>query len=154
MLLNRNQIFKMVLSSLWRSPKDWEVDSHEKKVMPWTSIYWITNEKLDINIWAANGLPYFKLQKSENESFLGRLYGKKIKLNIFQTTLLHIAYLRKIRKYPYLLILIRYFFVGAISLFFVNILVFYLENFSSEKEMVLNLSKIEYRNDIIDKILK
>ena len=149
MILKRNQVFKMVLRSLWRNPKDWEINSHGSEVKFWTTIYDISNQELDIKIWTANGMPFFELNKmTSNHSW----YGDKVKLNILQSTILHIVYLRKIRNYSYLAILIRYLLVGCLTSF-TGILVCYITNFNNKKEVDLNLSKVEYRNSVINEIL-
>lgn len=165
MVLNGKQIFNLTLKSLWRNSKDWEIDCHGNTPRFWRSIYWITNEKLGVRIWAANGMPFFEVQnigevvtKSlSDHGFAPHTYSyfreEKVRLSILQTTLLHIVFLRKIRRYPYFLILLRYLILGLVSLGFIMPLICYLENYQNKKEIKINISKKEYRNIILEEIL-
>ena len=155
--MHRNQIFRMVLKSMWNKPQEWYCDSHGKSIRFYTSVYWITNERLNVKIWTANGLPYFVLQKNEEIREFGSRYyfisNTKIKISVLQTLLLHIVYLRKIRKYPYIMILIRYLIAGVLSLGFISPMMCYLENFQNQKEVDMELEKSEKRNIILNEIL-
>lgn len=165
MVLNGKQIFNLILKSLWKNTKDWDIDCHGNTPRFWRSIYWITNEKLGVRIWAANGMPFFEVQnigeivtKSlSDHGFAPHTYSyireEKVRLSILQTTLLHIVYLRKIRRYPYLLILLRYLILGSITMCFIGPLLCYLENYQNKKEIKINISKKEYRNIILEEIL-
>ena len=166
MLLSGSQIFNLVLKSLWKNTKDWEIDCHGNTPRFWRGIYWITNEKLGVRIWTANGMPFFEIQNigevvtaSVTLNHSGSTYThsyfreEKVRLSILQTTLLHIVFLRKIRKYPYFLILLRYLILGSVSLGFIMPLLCYLENYQNKKEIKINISKKEYRNIILEEIL-
>jgi len=165
MVLNGKQIFNLVLKSLWKNTKDWDIDCHGNTPRFWRSIYWITNEKLGVRIWSANGMPFFEVQNIgevvtkplSTHGFAPHTYSyfreEKVRLSILQTTLLHIVYLRKIRKYPYFLILLRYLILGSITMFFISPLMCYLENYQNKKEIKINISKKEYRNIILEEIL-
>jgi hypothetical protein len=151
--MHRDQIFKLVKSSLWNNPGEWHLDHHkDHKPKIFTTIYWLVNQRLGVKFWTANGLPYFTMSKIESEG-LFIMEREKIKLTLLQTTLLHIIYLRKIKKYPYLLILIRYALFGTLSIFFVAPLLVYLENLTNKKEVELNIKKTEQRNIILNQIL-
>lgn len=152
--MHRDQIFKLVKSSLWNNPGEWNLDHHKyHEPKMFTTIYWLYNKRLGVKFWTANGLPYFTMSKIESVgSFI--MEREKIKLTLLQTTLLNIIYLRKIKKYPYLLILIRYALIGTLSFFFLSPLLVYFENLSGKKEVELNIEKSEHRDIILNQILK
>lgn len=154
MKIHRDQIFKLVKSSLWNNPDGWYLDhhkDHEPKLF--TPIYWLVNKRLGVKFWTSNGLPYFVMSKMESE-VLFVMEREKIKLSLLQTTILHLIYLRKVRKYPYLLILLRYILLGSFTIFFISPLLVYLENLTNKKEVELDIEKSEYRNIILNQILK
>jgi hypothetical protein len=144
MVFKRNSIFKMVLKSLWITPGDWECETHGVDIHFFTNIYWLINNDLDLKIWTANGLTFFKLENGK---------GIRVRLSFLQSLILHIAYLRKVRKYPYIFILIRYILTSIITILIISPLIHYLESYSDKKELYLSIEKSKRRSMILDEIL-
>lgn len=157
MKFSGKRIFKMVLRSMWKTPEEWTLDSHGKTGI-FRSVYWAENEELDIKVWCANGLPFFEFQQLNYHKnglfpFFG---GPKVSMGVLHSIILHIVYLRKLRKYPYLAILFRYLLIGVVLVgvgTLVNILLLFINNYQNSKEIELDISKSEVLDRKLEQIL-
>lgn len=158
--MTNKEIYKMVKESMISEPHKWYDDTHN-----------VFCESLGLKFWTSNGISFFELSSMGfldfhhylNMSITHPEYDRakgsrecEIKLSVLQTINLHIIYLRKIKKYPYLFILLRYILIGVLTLgisSFVSPLIIWATNHSNSKNVDLELSKSVIREQRFKKLL-
>jgi len=127
MILNRDKLYKMILLSISDNTSDWILTD-----------YRICNKGLSIEAWICNGIWFFQFNIESNY--------KKIRFSVYQTIILHIFYLRKIKKNSYILILLRYLLFSWISP--ITIFLLYLNTNNNETSKNIDLGKIDDLSNI------
>lgn len=139
--LNRKEYIKMIIDSLKNDPESWEYDN-----------YRIYNYKINSNIWVANGLPYIEIQYSDDIVVFFKITNK-VKLNLLQSIIIHLLYLRKVRKRSLIYITLRYMILGIMGIVIAPIMIISNNWYNYTGDVTINVSKDYYREYRLSKLL-
>lgn len=138
--LNTEELYSMIKNSISKYPESWTYDEFK-----------IYSSEIGSNIWIANGLSHIEIQCGEYD----QLYGKHIKLSLLQGMIIHILYLRKIRKRSILYILLRYLILGTLAMGILIVPIIFIENNYSNfhGDITIDISKRYYRDYRLSKLV-
>lgn len=144
--LNRKEYIEMLIDSLKNDPESWEYDNFR-----------IYNYKINSNIWVANGLPYIEIQYNDDIGDFFKIYSKfctnNVKLNLLQSFIIHLLYLRKVRKRSLIYITLRYMILGIMGIIITPIIIISNNWYNYTGDAIINVSKDYYREYRLSKLL-